>query len=495
MALVIDDNANKIVTPSTGLGKAIVDRIKAENGSTTTSTAAPATGTGLVGGVTVGTTGPIDEIVAGNAIAEKGPGSVAGTIDAVTGDTNGDGVVTDDDTTLASAIDDYIAKLSESNRLAEEGAIGNLQAEETIAIQSQEEARAQAEQDYLDNLERINKGVFDETQRGKVSSQRRGIASSQQAEGIAQGIAREGLGLRFKNDQDRTTRLGNITDRISAIKTSTAQKITAAGSERAAADAAAAARGQEIGIQRQFQVEDREDIQEFQISQQAQDFENQLDLIDVNFANVLEKTDVDFRNSFAMAAQQNQWNVDRDAVNNAAALYRLGVGNDNAMKMMGLQQKFDFRMANFNVKQQEKISTLDFERTKELAELSETTQINLMNKGAEISKEQLEYQVFMNYKMEELGGFDTITTPQDLADDVYEKYDDAIFWTEVLSPKWFGIEDKNVNEITKPEIDKAIDAKSGELKDWITAMGGNNATDSESASAWEKVKSFINIGK
>lgn len=439
------------------LGKAIVSRI---TGGTTDTGAK----TILGGGVT---TNINQEVITGDLLINE----EAVTGRAVTDDQN---IPTEDTSVedgLAAAINDYIAGLTASNQAAFEANVSNIRAEETTAIQSQEELRSQAQTDYLNALDEINKGTFDATQRAKVSSEARGIGSSQQAEGLQQGIAREGLGLRFKNVQDRTTRINNIVDRIAAIKTSTAQRITGAGQTQQAANLAAQAEGGKIGLERQFQVEDREDIQQFQVDQNTQAFENQLQLRDVDLANDLTKLDASFRNTFALAVQQNDWAVTRDLVNNAAAMSRLGVSNNHAINLLGLQQQYGFDMAELSFNQSKEVASLDFDRAKELARLGEDSQTRLLNTAHNYTTSENEARVALEYQMQNVLEFGPNVTRDKIVEDVFNNNKTAISFLRFFTPKIFGLEESQIRRLTDDQIRAQIKEQEDEVNNYLRGIG------------------------
>jgi len=417
---------------------------------------------------------------------------------------------------LLSAIDAYISKLTDANRLAEGRAISNIEAERDVALSGEDAAKREAEQLFLNTVESINEGEFDAQQLAKVSSQRRGIASSQQAEALAQGISREGMGLRFKNEQDRTVRLSNIQDRINAIKNAAQQQITSAGIARQQADVEATARGQELLLNRQFAIEDREDLQdfqrqlqesaqrygtsereagqEFQVDQQTREFEQRLKEIDVNFINVLEKTDVDFRNAFALAAQQNQWAVDRDLVNNAAALERLNISNSHAMEILGLQQAYGFKMQNLNYLQQLSVANMDFERTKQLAQLDEGRQKRIMDYASKKDKDMLEFQIGLNYEANFIEEFGQFETKESIIQDVMEGVDAESkarakeMWGMLGSAfGWGEYNEETFNELTDERAQELLNKRKDEVDILLDGMGYNNDVTKQ-RQAYEKLK-------
>jgi len=458
-----------------GLGQVIASRIR-DNAPVSTSIGADVgsnitggTGTNIVstGGANIQPNGgqPVQDIPTEELGTVLGEAPVSGDAQIIPGKE------TSTDDTLAAAIDEFISSLIAGNASAAEAAIANIRSEETTALAGEGAAQRQAEQAFLDQLEGIDKGVFDAEQIAKARSQRRGIASSQQGEALAQGIQREGLGLRFKNEQDRTNRLADITDRINAIKTSTAQRITGVGHEQAAADAAARAKGQEIGLQRSFQVEDREDVQAFELGRDAQNFERDLIKTGIVHANDLEKIDINFRNALYAAAQQNQWNLDRDAINNAAALSRLGVSNAHALNLMGLQQSHDLNMANLSFAQADKVADMQFERTKELAQLGENSQLRIMNASHGYSIDEMEARIKLDYTLENVLNFGPNTTKDQIVRDVFEDKKAGIGIIRFLTPKIFGWEDARVRNFTDDEINELIKKNETKVNNFLRGIG------------------------
>ena len=240
-----------------------------------------------------------------------------------------------------------------------------------------------------------------------------------------------------------------------------------------------------------FQVEDREDIQAFELSRDSINFENDLIKTGIIQANDLEKIDVSFRNALYAAAQQNEWNLDRDALNNAAALSRLNLSNSHALNLMGLQQSHDFNMANLTFAQADKVAELGFERTKELAALGEDSQIRIMDYVQNKDRDQIMWQIGFETKVAQALEFRDFETKQDVIDEAYTnpnwrvymaRFINTIFPT-TFTPKGYR---ENIEGVTAKQIEDALNSKGQDADAFFDAL--LNPTSQNTNKAWELFK-------
>lgn len=114
-----------------------------------------------------------------------------------------------------SSMIDNIVELAMNKK---EQTINTIAQNERDAIREQNKLATEANQNATENEKTLNTNEYQTLERNKIMSSQRGIMNSQQVAGLEQGIQGEYAGLRFKNEQDRDTRLQAIKDKVASIK-------------------------------------------------------------------------------------------------------------------------------------------------------------------------------------------------------------------------------------------------------------------------------------
>lgn len=432
-------------------------------------------GSGVVGGVSVGgnnlgvTTGDDEKVVIGDTDLVIGDGAVTG-----------DGVDTttpDVDNTFQETIDKLLAQFQAQNKANFDAEVAAIKGAEAMSLADQQTAIRQAEADFLANAESIDKQVFDAQQASKVGQERRGIASSQQGLGLEQGINRTGIGLRFKNEQDRQQRLGDIQDRIAAIKAKAQSDIAGAQARLSGADAGSQAQIAQSELDRFIQTEAREDEQQFTLDRDAQAYLDQVNLKEIDQDNLLSRIDKEFANTLLRDAQQNKYQIDRDFIQNAYAIDRLRLSHDNAKELMELTQKHDIYMDNYNFRQQKKIIEMENDDRDAWAELDHKRQIELIELKDEISDADFKERIKIERLFDSIDGFSPGGLgAQEIADEIYstnEEFNEERIKTINGFQRTLG-SGKDVlitEEMTQKQIRDAVKAAKQNVLDKLKSLG------------------------
>jgi len=445
-------------------------------------------GTGGTGNANTG-----DNNVIGDVVVESTP--VNNAINEINNTTGTGNENTTRNNALQSAIDIYLENIKKSNEANFNANIEGIKQDKTTRLAEQDIAKRDAEKQFLDNLSEINQGIFDADQAGKVREQSRGIANSQQGEALRQGIAREGIGLRFKNAEDRTNRIADITDRISAIKSNALSAIEQAKYQKQAADSKGIADASVIGMQREFQVEDREDNQAF--TKEMNDNQFTRDLAKMSIANGydIEKMNKSFVQEMAKASQVNQWNINAADAANIAAIDRMRLSNAQAVKMFGLSKSYDFAMTKFNYSEQAKIKDMDFERTKELAQLDEKSQYRIMDYSQHKSQDMIEYQTKLNYDMQKHTTMHPFETKEEAVMNIMKNKQWIIDYIGFVTPRLFNANERQTERVTNYYLRKAEKEVDTMSSDDLENMSSNIANILGYGTVASQKESFTNLEK
>jgi hypothetical protein len=247
------------------------------------------------------------------------------------------------------------------------------------SIADQQALIPQADKQFGQQVEAINVQQYSDLERQKVTAQQRGIASSQQQQGIEAGIARSTGKNIATAAQNRTERIQSINDRITQIKREAElQKVQAAAARDMGVAQAEGAGAMKL-LDRQFSLEDRAAQEKFAIEETQKSREHDVMMAELSYDQRVNLAKLDQTFSREMAELGFDQKIALAQFDQAFQFKMMEADQTFRKEFFQLEAGLQRQIAGMQISAQERLFNMDAALRKDLFNLDHANKLEIMN--------------------------------------------------------------------------------------------------------------------